>query len=203
MCKQNPGNFWISLYQAHIHMYVAPLEWYRSGLFSTSIVSPFGMIISIKDPLILKDLTRIVYSSGSHGFLSPKISRKYIKESDMAGALKLWYRGGLGSIWFSHLHHCRQDFGSYTAHLAVAILGSQIWFSFIFLLWTYLGPGSWAMEMRMLPGFCLHILWNSLFSLSFESHETYYRSLERSWREESNGVKGEGIGPVFMENVRS
>ena len=79
-------------------MYVAPLESYRSGLFSASIMSPFGMIIRIKDSLILKDLTQIVYSSGSHGFLSPKISRKCIKESDMAGALKLWYRGGLGSI---------------------------------------------------------------------------------------------------------
>ena len=65
------------------------------------------MIISIKDPLILKDLTQIVYSSGSHRFLSPKISWKYIKESDMARALKLWYRGGLGSIWFSHLHRLR------------------------------------------------------------------------------------------------
>ena len=95
MCKQKPGNFRISLYWARIHMYVAPLELYGSGLFSTSIMSPFGMIISIKDSLILKDLTRIVYNSGSHGFLSPKISRKYIKESDMAGALELWYRGRL------------------------------------------------------------------------------------------------------------
>ena len=79
-------------------MYVAPLESYGSGLFSASIVSPLGMIISIKDSLILKDLTWIVYSSGSHGFLIPKISRKYIKESVMARALKLWYRGRMGSI---------------------------------------------------------------------------------------------------------
>ena len=85
-------------------MYVAPLESYESGLFSTSIVSSFGMIISLKNPLILKDLTRIVHNYGSHGFLSPRISRKCIKESDTAGALKLWYRGGLGSIGFSRLH---------------------------------------------------------------------------------------------------
>ena len=98
MCKQKPGNFQISLYQAHIHMYVAPLELYGSGLFSTSITSPFGMIINIKDSLILRDLTWIVYSSGSHRFLGPKILRKYIKESVMAGALKLWYRGRLCSI---------------------------------------------------------------------------------------------------------
>ena len=43
-------------------------------------------------------MTWIVYSSGSHGFLSPKILRKHIKESDMARALKLWYRGGLGEL---------------------------------------------------------------------------------------------------------
>ena len=79
-------------------MYVALFESYRSGLFSTSIMSLFGMIISIKDSLILKDLTWIVYSSGSHRFLGPKILRKYIKESVMTGALKLGYRGRLGSI---------------------------------------------------------------------------------------------------------
>ena len=84
-------------------MYVAPLESYGSGLFSASITSPFGMIIDIKDSLILKDLTQIVYSSGSHGFLSPKICKKCINESDTAGALKLWYRGGMGSIGFSRL----------------------------------------------------------------------------------------------------
>ena len=55
--------------------------------------------------------------------------------------------------------------------------------------------------MWKLLGFCLHIIWNSLFSLSFEHHETYYRLLERSWREESNGVKGEGVRRVFVENV--
>ena len=125
---------------------------------------------------------------------------------------------------------CRQDFGSYTAHLAVAVLGSQIWFSSTFHLWTYFfhfscnpprpeSPGSrdsnrtkyvWIYSLeaelqrcRSCWVFCLHILWNSPFSLSFESHGTYYGSLERSWREESNGVKGEGIGPVFVENVRS
>ena len=85
-------------------MYVAPLESYESGLFSASIVPSFGVIICIKSPPILKDLTRIAYNYGSHGFLSPKISRNCIKESDTAGALKLWYRGGLGSIGFSRLH---------------------------------------------------------------------------------------------------
>ena len=128
---------------------------------------------------------------------------------------------------FPNLAWCRRDFGSYTACLAVAILGSQTRVSFIFHLWTFLihsfrnphvwnlpdhailtvlntfGFMAWKMEMRKLPGFCLHIPWNSPFSLSFYRHKTYYRSLERSWREESNGVKGEAIGPVFMENVRS
>ena len=79
-------------------MYVAPLESYESGLFSTSIVSSFGVIICIKSPPILKDLTQIAYNYGSHRFLSPKILRKYIKESVMARVLKLWYRGRLGSI---------------------------------------------------------------------------------------------------------
>ena len=32
---------------------------------------------------------------------------------------------------------CRRDFGSYTARLAVAILGSQTRVSFIFHLWTF------------------------------------------------------------------
>ena len=32
---------------------------------------------------------------------------------------------------------CRQDFGSYTACLAVAILASQIWSPFTFHLWTH------------------------------------------------------------------
>ena len=65
-------------------MYVAPLESYGSGLFSTSTMSPFGMIINIKDSLILKDLTWIVYSSGSQWFLDPKIIRKYGNECAMA-----------------------------------------------------------------------------------------------------------------------
>ena len=91
------------------HMYVAPLESYESGLFSASIVSSFGMIYVLKSPPILKDLTWIVYNYGSHRFLSPKISRKCVKESDTAGALKLWYRGGLGSIGFSCLQ--RMDKG--------------------------------------------------------------------------------------------
>ena len=50
--------------------------------------------------------------------------------------------------------------------------------------------------------FCLHILWNSLFSLSFEHHRTYYRLLERSWREESNGVKGEANASINGEHVK-
>ena len=137
-CKQNPGNFQISLYWACIHMYVAPLESYRSGLFSTSIVSLFGMIISIKDPLILKDLIWIVYSSGSHGFLSPKISWKYSKESDMARALKLWYRGGLGSIWFSPLQ-CQVGISN-----VFNLLCFHIWLICKVTIWTYkesvLGP---------------------------------------------------------------
>ena len=93
-------------------MYVAPLESYESGLFSASIVSSFGVIIGIKSPPILRDLTRMEYNYGSHEFLSPKISRKCIKESGTAGALKLWYRGGLGSIGFSRLQRHTETQGN-------------------------------------------------------------------------------------------
>ena len=42
------------------------------------------MVINIKDSLGLKDLSQIVYSSGSHGFLGPKIIRKDGSECVMA-----------------------------------------------------------------------------------------------------------------------
>ena len=42
------------------------------------------MIINIKDSQILKDLTQVGYSSGSHGFLGPKLIRKDGKECVMA-----------------------------------------------------------------------------------------------------------------------
>ena len=53
-------------------MYVALLESYGSGLFSASITSPFEMIINIKDSLILKDMTQIVYSSRFPWVSGPK-----------------------------------------------------------------------------------------------------------------------------------
>ena len=53
-------------------MQIPPLELYESGLFSTSITFPFGMIINIKDSLILKDMTQIVYSSQFPQVSGPK-----------------------------------------------------------------------------------------------------------------------------------
>ena len=183
-------------------MYVAPLESYGSGLFSASIVSPFGMIISIKDPLILKDLIQIVYISGSHGLPSPKISWKYIKESDMAGALKLWYRGGLGSIWFSHLQHVISQSHAATASLKEALAVCQL----LLLAW-YLIHDFWILEAPGLIHFTFDA-WTSTTMHEFLGITCHFR--DNDWKTHSNLMSfckldgphtGENIGKMLLAEI--
>ena len=47
---------------------------------------------------------------------------------------------------------CRQDFGSYTARLAVAILGSQTQVSFTFHLWTHFFHFSFVLFVTLTSG---------------------------------------------------